>query len=52
MWDFTETKPFGAGCVGLAALGISYIAGADGWLLAILPLLAMFAYYVVFWRDD
>jgi purine-cytosine permease-like protein len=47
VWDFTETKPFGAACVGLAVLGISYIAGADRWLLVVLPLLVMLIYYVV-----
>jgi purine-cytosine permease-like protein len=50
VWDFTETKPFRAVCVGLAALGISYIAGVDRWLLVVLPLLAILIYYVAF-RD-
>jgi len=51
VWDFTETTPFGAGCVGLAALGISYIAaGVDRCLLVVLPLLAILIYYLVF-RD-
>jgi hypothetical protein len=52
MRDFTETKPFGASCVGLFAFGTSYVAGADGWYLAALPLLAMFAYCLFFSDDD
>ena len=48
MRDFTETTPFGAGCIGLATLGISYHLGVDIWSMVALPLLAMCAYYLVF----
>jgi hypothetical protein len=34
----------------LAILVISYIAGADSWHMISLPLLGMFAYYLVFWE--
>jgi hypothetical protein len=48
MRDLTETKLFGAGCVGLATLGTCYIAGLDSEYLVTLPLLAMLAYHLVF----
>lgn len=48
MRDFTETKLFGAGCVGLGTLGTVYIAGLDSELLITLSLLAMSAYYLSF----
>jgi hypothetical protein len=51
MPDLTETKPFGASCVGLILLGTSYVAGADGWHLAALPLLGMLAYCLFFSHD-
>ena len=50
MWNFTDTKPFGASCVGLATLGTSYVAGVDSRYLIALSLLGMFAYYVFFWK--
>jgi len=50
MRDFTETKLFGAGCVGLATVGTSYLAGMDSGFLITLPLLGMFAYYLCFSR--
>ena len=51
MLDITDTKPFGASCVGLTALGISYAAGMDNWLLAVLPMLGFFSFYAVFGGD-
>jgi hypothetical protein len=57
MRDLTETKLFGAGCVGLTTLGITYIAGLDTEYLITLPLLAMLAYHAFFserseWRPS
>jgi hypothetical protein len=43
-----DTKPFGAICTGLAALATSYVAGATGWHLIILPLLVIAAYDLCF----
>jgi hypothetical protein len=40
--------PFGAGCIGLTALGTSYVAGIDGWWLSALPVLGISAYYLLF----
>jgi hypothetical protein len=51
MWDFTETKLFGSGCVGLTTLGISYIAGLDTEYLITVSLLAMLAYHVFFFSE-
>jgi hypothetical protein len=48
MLNFTDTRSFGASCVGLTAFGTSYIAGMDGWLLAVLPMLGFFGYDAVF----
>jgi hypothetical protein len=48
MRDFTETKPFGTGCVGLGTLATSYIAGLDIEYLVTLSSLAMLAYHVFF----
>lgn len=48
MKDLTETKLFGAGCVGLATLGTSYLAGLDSAYLIALSLLAVLAYYLSF----
>jgi hypothetical protein len=48
MLNFTETKTFGVSCVGLGALGTSYLAGMDDWRLIALPLLGMFAYFFFF----
>ncbi len=50
MRDFTETKLFGAGCVGLATLGTSYVAGLDSEYLIVLSLLGMLAYHLFFWE--
>jgi hypothetical protein len=50
MRDFTETKLFGAGCVGLGTLGITYLAGLDSGSLIALSLLAMLAYHLFFWE--
>ena len=57
MRDFTETKLFGVGCVGVGTLATSYIAGLDTQFLIILSLLAMLAYHVFFserseWRPN
>jgi hypothetical protein len=40
--------PFGAGCIGLTAVGTSYVAGIDGWWLGALPVLGIAAYYLLF----
>ncbi len=40
--------PFGAGCIGLTALGICYVAGIDGRWLGALPVLGIAAYYLLF----
>jgi hypothetical protein len=48
MLDFTETKLFGAGCVGLSTLGTSYIAGLDSGSVIALSLLALLAYHLFF----
>jgi hypothetical protein len=50
MRDFTETKLFGAGCVGLGALGTCYLAGLDSESVIALSLLAMLAYHVLYWE--
>ena len=50
MLNFTETKSFGASLVGLVTLGISYLAGGDGWHLAMLPLLVTSTYCLLFWE--
>lgn len=50
MRDFTETKLFGAGCVGLGTLGTSYIAGLDSGSVIALSLMAVLAYYLFFWE--
>jgi hypothetical protein len=51
MRDFTETKLFGVGCVGLGTLATSYIAGLDTEYLIILSLLAMLTYYLCFSKE-
>jgi hypothetical protein len=48
MRDFTETKLFGSGLVGLAALGTCYLAGLDSVSLIALSLLALLAYHLLF----
>lgn len=48
MRDFTETKLFGAGCVGLGAFGTCYLAGLESVSLIALSLLAMLAYHLIF----
>jgi hypothetical protein len=48
MLNFIDTKVFGASCVGLGALGTSYVAGLDNGYLVTLSLLAMAAYYLFF----
>jgi hypothetical protein len=50
MRDFTETKLFGAGLVGLSTLGTWYLAGLDGASVIALSLLAMLAYHLFFWE--
>jgi hypothetical protein len=51
MRDFTETKLFGAGCVGLGTLATSYIASLDTEYLITLSLLAMLAYHLFFFSE-
>jgi len=48
MRDVTETKLFGAGCVGLGTLGTSYLAGLESEYLITLSLLAVLAYHLFF----
>jgi hypothetical protein len=48
MRDFTETKFFGAGLVGLSTWGTCYLAGLDSVSLIALALLAMSAYHLLF----
>jgi hypothetical protein len=48
MRDFTETKLFGAGLVGLSTLGTCYLAGLDSGSVIALSLLTMFAYHLFF----
>jgi hypothetical protein len=50
MRDFTDTKLFGAGCVGLGTLGTCYLAGLDSESLLALSLLGVLAYYLFFWE--
>jgi hypothetical protein len=50
MRDFAETKLFGAGCVGLGAVGTCYLAGLDSASLIALSLLAMLAYHLLYWE--
>ena len=50
MRDFTETKFFGAGCVGLGTLGTCYLAGLDTASLIALSMLAVLAYQLCFWE--
>jgi hypothetical protein len=51
MLNFIDTKLFGASCVGLGALGTSYVAGLGNDYLVTLSLLAMAAYYLFFSED-
>jgi hypothetical protein len=48
MRDFTETKLFGMGCVGVGALGTCYLAGLESGSVIALSLLAMLAYHLFF----
>jgi hypothetical protein len=48
MRDFTETKLFGVGCVGLGSLGTFYLTGLDSASLISLSLLAVLAYHLCF----
>jgi hypothetical protein len=50
MRDFTETKLFGAGCVGLGAVGTCYLAGLDSESVIAFSLLAVFAYHLLYWE--
>jgi hypothetical protein len=50
MRDFTETKLFGAGLIGLGGLATCYLAGLDGASVIALSLLAMFTYHLFFWE--
>jgi hypothetical protein len=50
MRDFTETKLFGAGLVGLGALGTCYLAGLDNASVIALSLVAILAYHLFFWE--
>jgi hypothetical protein len=43
-----DTKLFGAACAGVIILAVCYIAGMTGWRLIALPLLVVFAYYLIF----
>jgi hypothetical protein len=46
--EFLDSKFFGAAFTGGAAIATSYVAGATGWSLIILPLLAIAAYHLCF----
>ena len=50
MRDYTETKLFGAGCVGLGTLGTCYLAGLDTQSLIALSMLAVLTYQLCFWE--
>jgi hypothetical protein len=50
MRDFTDTKLFGEGCVGLGGLATCYLAGLDSESVIALSLLAMLAYHLLYWE--
>jgi hypothetical protein len=50
MRDFTETKLFGAGLVGLGTLGTCYLASLDSESVIALSVVAMLAYHIFFWE--
>jgi hypothetical protein len=50
MRDFTDTKLFGAGLVGLGTLGTCFLAGLDNESVIALSLVATLAYHVLFWE--
>ena len=49
---FLDARLFGAACIGLVALVTSYVAGANGWHLIILPLLVVLGYCLIFPSRD
>lgn len=50
MRDFTETKLFGVGCVGVGAVATCYLAGLDSGSLIAFSLLAILAYHLLYWE--
>jgi hypothetical protein len=50
MLSFVDTKFFGAAFTGAGTLATGYVADASDWRLIALPLLAMTAYYLVFFE--
>jgi hypothetical protein len=51
MFDFLETKPFVAACVGAAVLALCDLAGIDDWRLVALPVAVAIGFYLMF-RDE
>jgi hypothetical protein len=45
MGDFSESKPFGAACVGLVTFAVGYYANLDTLALMIVALLMAVAYW-------
>jgi hypothetical protein len=51
MFDFLETKPFVAACIGAAVLALCYLAGIDDWRRVALPVAVAIGFYLMF-RDE